>query len=301
MKKVTVTRKMLALAVFNTFLLVNTTNVEAKEIIPVEETKDINDYVVAKGNIGIKEMPTSTSRNIGVLNNGQALKLLCDAEGYYEVLFGGSTGYVDRKYVDVLENTNMIEGIYANKDTVIYDNEELTNELASTKKLDFFEAYDINNDSYLIKLDEETMGYIKKEDAETLGDTFVVVDISDQTASLYKDDQLIMVTPVLTGKHNATHTGAFAIYDISRNRYLVGPNYRSYVDYMMKFDGNIGLHDAEYHTDENGRKHGWRDYSEFGGDTYINNGSHGCVNMPHDAAETVYNNVTVGTKVLVKE
>lgn len=301
MEKVNVTKKMLALAVFNTFLLVNTNNVQAMEPIPVEETDNINDYVVAKGNIGIKQTPSNNSRNIGVLNNGQTLKLLCDAEGYYEVLFGGSSAYVDRRSVDVLENAHMIEGIYATKDATIYDNDDFSNEIAYAKELDYFEAYGENKDAYLVKVDEETMGYINKEDVKELGDTFVVVDISDQTTYLYKNDELIMSSPVVTGKHNGTPIGAFEIYNISTNRDLVGPGYRSYVNYMMKFHNNIGLHDAEYHTDENGRKHGWRNYEDFGGDTYKTNGSHGCVNMTHDAAETVYNNVTVGTKVLVKE
>ena len=75
---------------------------------------------------------------------------------------------------------------------------------------------------------------------------------------------------------------------------------------MMKFNNNEGLHDAEYHKDydENGKlikSHGWREISEFGGQTYQHNGSHGCVNMPHDAAVEVYNNTDVGSRVLVKE
>ena len=70
---------------------------------------------------------------------------------------------------------------------------------------------------------------------------------------------------------------------------------------MMKFDGNIGLHDAEYHTDDNGFKHGWRNRSDFGGETYIKNGSHGCVNMPHEEVMEVSEYVDLGTKVLVKK
>lgn len=35
------------------------------------------------------------------------------------------------------------------------------------------------------------------------------------------------------------------------------------------------------------------------GDIYLGNGSHGCVNLPNEAAETIYDNVEAGTKVLV--
>lgn len=34
-------------------------------------------------------------------------------------------------------------------------------------------------------------------------------------------------------------------------------------------------------------------------DIYLGNGSHGCVNLPNEAAETIYDNVEAGTKVLV--
>ena len=48
----------------------------------------------------------------------------------------------------------------------------------------------------------------------------------------------------------------------------------------MPFDGGIGLHDAS-----------WR--SEFGSDIYLYNGSHGCVNLPYDAAKIIYENTVV--------
>ena len=35
------------------------------------------------------------------------------------------------------------------------------------------------------------------------------------------------------------------------------------------------------------------------GDIYINNGSHGCVNLPHNAAKEIYETVDTGTMVLV--
>ena len=67
----------------------------------------------------------------------------------------------------------------------------------------------------------------------------------------------------------------------------------------MPFNGGIGLHDAEYHSHEDGTTHGWRAASTFGGDTYLYNGSHGCVNLLNETAETIYNNASSGTKVLV--
>ena len=130
----------------------------------------------------------------------------------------------------------------------------------------------------------------------------MVVDISSQEVKLYCNNEVILTTPVVTGKPSTpSDKGLFEIYDISNSRYLIGPNYKSYVDIMMKYNGGEGLHDAQYHTHEDGFKHGWRDISEFGGDTYLKHGSHGCINMIHDDVMTVSDYVDIGTKVLVKE
>ena len=59
-----------------------------------------------------------------------------------------------------------------------------------------------------------------------------------------------------------------------------GSTYNTSVDYWMPFifSSGIGFHDAD-----------WRNYSEFNKKEYLTNGSHGCVNMNHEAAEKLYN------------
>ena len=69
----------------------------------------------------------------------------------------------------------------------------------------------------------------------------------------------------------------------------------------MPYNGGEGLHDAEYHTNLDGRKHGWRNHEEFGGQTYLTNGSHGCINMLNDDVMLVSQYVEVGTPVIVKK
>jgi lipoprotein-anchoring transpeptidase ErfK/SrfK len=54
---------------------------------------------------------------------------------------------------------------------------------------------------------------------------------------------------------------------------------------MPFFDGQ-GLHDAP-----------WR--GEFGGSIYVENGSHGCVNLPPSVARTIYENIEVGTAIII--
>lgn len=39
--------------------------------------------------------------------------------------------------------------------------------------------------------------------------------------------------------------------------------------------------------------------SAYGGDIYINNGSHGCINLPLDVAKKIYDKVTINTPVMI--
>lgn len=126
--------------------------------------------------------------------------------------------------------------------------------------------------------------------------TYVEIDISSQTLWLYSKGKTIVETPIVTGDvshHSDTPTGTFHIYykqspATLRGRDYDGSKYASKVDYWMPFNGDIGLHDAP-----------WK--SVFGGNEYLYRGSHGCVNLPHDAAEKIYSRVEAGTKVVVHQ
>lgn len=207
--------------------------------------------------------------------------------------------------MNIIDN-GFIESIYYVKnDTTLtipsFLTESKVEEQVTLPKLECLEAYDILDDTCLVKTNEY-IGFTTLENLEELTGTFVVVDISSQEVKLYCNNEVILTTPVVTGKPSTpSDKGLFEIYDISHSRYLIGPNYKSYVDIMMKYNGGEGLHDAQYHTHEDGFRHGWRDASEFGGDTYLKHGSHGCINMIHDDVMTVSDYVDIGTKVLVKE
>ena len=207
--------------------------------------------------------------------------------------------------MNIIDN-GFIESIYYVKnDTTLtipsFLTESKVEEQVTLPKLECLEVYDILDDTCLVKTNEY-IGFTTLENLEELTGTFVVVDISSQEVKLYCNNEVILTTPVVTGKPSTpSDKGLFEIYDISHSRYLIGPNYKSYVDIMMKYNGGEGLHDAEYHTHEDGFRHGWRDASEFGGDTYLKHGSHGCINMLHDDVMTVSDYVDIGTKVLVKE
>ena len=54
---------------------------------------------------------------------------------------------------------------------------------------------------------------------------------------------------------------------------------------MPFYDGQ-GLHDAD-----------WR--SSFGGNIYVTNGSHGCVNLPPQAAAAIYAEIDEGMAIIL--
>lgn len=130
--------------------------------------------------------------------------------------------------------------------------------------------------------------------ADDIGTTYVEVDITNQKLYCYEDGKLKVETDVVTGKptedRETPSDGIWSIIYKKKDAVLGEENdleYRSPVDFWMPFNGNVGLHDADR----------WR--SKYGGDIYKTNGSHGCVNMPREAAEKVYNIVSKGIPVIV--
>lgn len=126
------------------------------------------------------------------------------------------------------------------------------------------------------------------------GSTYVLIDIGSQSMYFWKDGQLIVSTPVTTGTAGLhdTPTGKFTLQGKSGNATLTGTNsdgssYASPVSFWMPFNGDIGIHDAS-----------WR--ANYGGSIYQSSGSHGCVNTPYAAASVIFNNIEVGTTVIVQ-
>lgn len=125
------------------------------------------------------------------------------------------------------------------------------------------------------------------------GYTCVEVDLTAQTVYAYQGDALVIAAPCVTGNssNHATPPGSFTLKSKETARTLRGYNdngskYASFVNFWMPFNGGIGLHDAS-----------WR--SSFGGGIYQGGGSHGCVNLPYNAAATIYNMAYVGMPVIV--
>lgn len=129
------------------------------------------------------------------------------------------------------------------------------------------------------------------------GSTYVEIDLTNQKVYLYKQGSLILTTDCVTGKVTSGHATPSGIYKITYKkspavlRGAIDPKtgereYETPVTYWMPFNGGIGLHDAS-----------WR--NKFGGEIYVNSGSHGCVNLPTSSAAAIYSHVSSGTPVIL--
>ena len=121
------------------------------------------------------------------------------------------------------------------------------------------------------------------------GDSYVEINLTTQHLFVYKNGELVVESDFVSGcvaKNHATPTGAFAVTYKTKDAVLRGPDYATPVNYWMPFNGDIGMHDLT------SRK-------AFGGDIYLTNGSHGCINLPLSAAKTIYETIEQGWPVLV--
>ncbi|WP_346920495.1 L,D-transpeptidase family protein [Clostridium sp. UBA7339] len=124
--------------------------------------------------------------------------------------------------------------------------------------------------------------------ANDFGNTYVEINLTTQHIWFYNDGVLITEGPMVSGNADSKHATPPGIYSLTykeKNATLRGENYAAPVSYWMPFNGDIGIHDAT-----------WR--SKFGGQIYITDGSHGCINTPYDVASKIFEYITQGTPVI---
>lgn len=129
------------------------------------------------------------------------------------------------------------------------------------------------------------------------GNRYIDVDLSEQYVRMYGDDgSLIWESACISGSPDGEHNtwpGVWYITNKQSPSKLIGylpsgqKEYETTVSFWMAFEGNgIGLHDATWQP-------------SFGGSMYANGyGSHGCVNLPYSAAESLYYICEVGDCVI---
>ena len=135
--------------------------------------------------------------------------------------------------------------------------------------------------------------FLGRDGYNDMAGTYVEVSLSAQHLWFYKNYQLFFESDVVTGNASTGTTTTPGCYPLA---YKESPSvlrgadanggYETPVTYWMPFHEGQGMHDAT-----------WR--GSFGGNIYQYSGSHGCVNLPYYAAETIYNNISSGTAIVI--
>lgn len=181
------------------------------------------------------------------------------------------------------ENVTVNPGNYGYKLDVKAEILQLTQDLSSDKNVmrkPVYEMEEVSSENYGI------------------GNSYVEIDLTRQHVWVYIDGEMNIETDCVTGcvsKDYDTPTGVYYLEYKRKGKMLIGkkdkngkPEYETWVDYWMPFNGNIGLHDAT-----------WR--KDFGGDIFLKDGSHGCVNLPPEKAKEIFTTIEKGIPVIVYE
>lgn len=130
-------------------------------------------------------------------------------------------------------------------------------------------------------------------DHKLVDKTYIEVDLENQHMWYYKDGHVVLDTDIVSGAPKSpTPTGVDYVWSKETNKTLRGKNddgtdYASPVKYWMPVDWTgVGIHDSDWQP-------------AYGGSLWQTRGSHGCVNTPPDVMAKLYDQVEVGTPVII--
>ncbi len=131
---------------------------------------------------------------------------------------------------------------------------------------------------------------------DDIGKTYVEIDLTDQHLWYYKNGKLdyecYIVSGQTTSAARTTLEGVYKLWSKETNKRMKdsnadGEEWDTTCNYWNNVSlCGIGLHDST-----------WR--GAFGGTIYQWNGSHGCINMPYEGAQYIYENVELETPVVM--
>lgn len=132
---------------------------------------------------------------------------------------------------------------------------------------------------------------------DDIGNTYVEVDLTNQTLWYYKNGkkewECGIVSGQTTSEARTTLPGVYKVWDKQTNYRMKdtnadGDSWDTTCSYWTRVAiVGIGLHDSQ-----------WRG-NAVGGDIYKYNGSHGCINMTLESAKYIYDNVDYDTPVVM--
>lgn len=140
----------------------------------------------------------------------------------------------------------------------------------------------------------------KSRESNDIGNSYVEISIDQQTMWCYVDGKLLVSTPIVTGDiskgHDTPRGGVWKVKGRRTDYTMTGkidpatgkPSYTAHCNYWIPYseDLTIGIHDLVSRA-------------AYGGNIYLTNGSHGCINTPLEAVKQIYDVVAYGFPVVV--
>jgi len=258
------------------------------------------DIAYTTANVNFRREPIVDKKNvISLIPKKSELEVIAVTNNeWLLVKYQGIIGYVKAEYTKSLKESLQInypeigdikvkKVVYIIKTTKMYKNLNDDSVVTVLEKDQSCEVLFDYGNWYFVK-SSEGFGFVEKKYTKELKGMFIIVDISDQRLKLYYNDDILVVSDVVTGKESTpTPTGLFEILSKQNGRTLTGADYSVWVDYWMHIGNGIGLHDSTR--------------SKFGGTIYVKKGSHGCINLPKEIAKAIYNLVSKKDKVLIHQ
>jgi hypothetical protein len=236
-------------------------------------------------------------------------------------LFGSETTTVDwsilSDWITVEDDTVSIseEKVYeflydlaARYDTIYYDRSFTATDgsVVTLPSNDYGYQIDVDAEYQQLLADIETNSAIEREPVyaiagfsrngrDDLNGTYIEVNLTQQHLWFYKYGSLVIESDFVSGlpkDGRETTTGAFPIaykaspFNLKGGGGSGSDSWDVEVQYWMPFHDGQGLHDASWRT-------------AFGGSIYLTDGSHGCINLPSDAAQVIYENAEPNMAVLL--
>lgn len=262
--------------------LIKCANLCNGEYIMVENNKEdilsTNAYLYNKNGLYIDYLYENQICNVIATNGEYTLISLSD----------GREGYILNK--SLTNNHRQINGYgYIRSGRKIYSDTDFTNVACSIEDDQVVQVLYMNEKYVeILASNSSDIMYVRSTDLES---NFIVINLNTQIMDCYLDYQIAGSWRTRTGKDSIpTNVGADDIdWKATDWEFIDYPG--SHAQYLIVFnkDGQA-IHDLVGDDEWN-----------YGDQTYHQYGSHGCVRVPREASEFVYNNYEVGDMVLVRK
>lgn len=270
----------------------------------IENYSRIIHTVITDEKVTIRKENSDDSGKMGIYPANREFKLISNQDNeWYEIDYYGKTGYISKhsshESIKRVMNIPMINKGYLTSSDILYTDKTMRTEKMELRKLEFVEIYKEFDNCYMVATIDD-IGFVPKENVSLVAGTMAVADISNQELRLYEETEdpvsgknvLTLIAPMVSGTKDtsrASEQGFFEVWHKYKEPRYIVPG--AWVENGVFYNRNDGLHDSS----------SWRKDWEFGGVTYLTNGSHGCLNLSLENSIVINDTMQLGDKVLVKE